>query len=171
MKRSKIVFVLAALFACILGMPSLSFGQVVFPEVKVGAVNYKYLSSVENKEVAEPVRRLQTEAAEFNVKDPRYYVDDYNTYYVTFELPEGKILAAYDSDGRLLRTAEKFKNTVLPKAVGQSVVTKYPGWRVAEDVYLVNFHDRKGTTKTYKLLLENGDKRMKVKMNEKGELM
>ncbi|GAA4300481.1 hypothetical protein GCM10023183_10750 [Nibribacter koreensis] len=152
-------------------MPSLSFGQVVFPEVKVGAVNYKYLSSVENKEVAEPVRRLQTEAAEFNVKDPRYYVDDYNTYYVTFELPEGKILAAYDSDGRLLRTAEKFKNTVLPKAVGQSVVTKYPGWRVAEDVYLVNFHDRKGTTKTYKLLLENGDKRMKVKMNEKGELM
>lgn len=171
MKRSKIVIVLAALLACIFGMPSLSFGQVVFPEVKVGAVNYKYLSSVENKEVAEPVKRLQTEAAEFNVRDPRYYVDDFNTYYVTFDLPEGKILAAYDSDGRLLRTAEKFKNTVLPKAVGQAVVTKYPGWRVAEDVYLVNFHDRKGTTKTYKLLLENGDKRMKVKMNEKGEMM
>jgi hypothetical protein len=171
MKRSKILVVIAALAAIIFGLPSFSYGQIVFPEVKVGAVNYKYLSSVDNKEVAQPVRRLQQEAAEFDVRDPKYYIDEYNTYYVTFELPEGKILAAYDSDGRLLRTAEKFKNTILPKAVGESIVKKYPGWRVAEDVYLVNFHERKGTTKSYKLLLENGDKRMKVKMNEKGDVI
>ncbi|AMM52535.1 nicotinate-nucleotide adenylyltransferase [Rufibacter sp. DG15C] len=171
MKRSKILVVIATLAAIIFGFPSFSYGQIVFPEVKVGAVNYKYLSSVDNKEVAEPVRRLQQEAAVFDVKDPKYFEDEYNTYLVTFELPEGKILAAYDSEGKLLRTAEKFKNTVLPKAVGQSALQKYPGWRIAEDVYLVNFHDRKGTTKTYKLLLEKGDKRMKVKMNEKGEVI
>jgi hypothetical protein len=171
MKRSKILVVIAALFSCIFGLPSLSYGQIVFPEVKVGAINYKYLSSVDNKEVAEPVRRLQNEAANFDVKDPRYFTDEFNTYYATFELPDGKILAAYDSEGKLLRTAERFKNTVLPKAVGQSALQKYPGWRIAEDVYLVNFHDRKGTTKSYKLMLEKGDKRMKVRMNERGDVI
>ncbi|QHL86767.1 nicotinate-nucleotide adenylyltransferase [Nibribacter ruber] len=171
MKPIKIIVVLAILGTFLLGVPGLIYGQVIFPEVKVGAINYKYLESVNSSEVAPPVKQLQTKAAEFNVKDSRYYIDDANTYYVNFELPEGKILAAYDSDGRLLRTAERFKNTILPKAVGQSLLSKYPGWRVSEDVYLVSFHERKGTSKVYKLMLENGDRRMKIKMNEKGEVI
>jgi len=164
MKRSKLMLVGLFVFGC----TAQSIAQVELPEVTIVATNYKYLNSVDDKETAEPVKGLQREAAAFNIKNSDFYEDEYDTYFVSFYIPEGKILAAYDKDGKLLRTAEKYKNLKLPAMVRQAVASKYPGWTVAEDAYLVNYYDERGSTKTYKLLLENGDKRMRVKMDEKG---
>ncbi len=145
-----------------------SFGQVELPEIEVTAVNYKYLNSANFKEEAEPVRRLQLEAAAFDLQNSEFYQDEYDYYYVSFFIPEGKILASYDKEGNLLRTAEKFKNVNLPKEVRDSVAERFPQWTISEDVYLVNYHEEKGITKRYKLLLENGNKRMRIKIDENG---
>lgn len=168
MKRSKAML---ALGAFMLGITIPSFSQEVLPEVTVVAVNYKYLKSVDNKEAAQPVKLLERKAAAFDVKNSEYYEDEYDTYFISFYLPEGRVLAAYDKDGKLLRTAEKFKNVALPPAVRQSVGNRFPQWRISKDVYLVNYYDAGGSKKMYKLLLENGSKRIRVKINEKGEFI
>lgn len=168
MKRSKFFLSLGGF---VLGLTIQSFAQIELPEVKVVAVNYRYLNSVDDKESAMPVKRLEREAAAFDVKNSEFYEDDYDTYFVSFYIPEGKILAAYDKDGKLLRTAEKFNNIKIPNAVSQSVTKKFPGWQIAKDVYLVSYYDPDGVDKKYKLLLEKGTKRMKVKTNEKGEIL
>ncbi|QIP13727.1 nicotinate-nucleotide adenylyltransferase [Spirosoma aureum] len=155
----------------ILGLSIQSFAQVLLPEIKVLAVNYKYLGAVNNKAVAVPVKQLERKAAVFDLKDTDFYEDEYDNYFVTFFIPEGKILAAYDKNGKLLHTAEKFKNIALPLLVSQSVAKKYPNWHIAKDVYLVNYHESNGVTKKYKILLENGTKRMRIKTNEKGEFI
>jgi hypothetical protein len=81
-------------------------------------------------------------------------------------------LAFYDNNGNILHTAEKYKNAALPKSVREAVSNKYPGWAVSKDVYLVNYVSEKSDAqKVYKLLLENGKKRMKVKLNEKGDFI
>jgi hypothetical protein len=49
----------------------------------------------------------------------------YDNYVVSFYIPEGKILAAYDKDGRLLRTAERYKDVAVPKKVREAVAKKY----------------------------------------------
>lgn len=168
MKRQKLI---VSFCIAILGFTVQSFAQVILPEIRVLAVNYKYLKAVNNKEVAAPVKQLERKAAIFDLKDANFYEDEYDNYFVSFFIPEGEILAAYDKNGKLLRTAEKFKNVALPIAVSQSVAKKYPNWHISKDVYLVNFHETNRVTKKYKLLLENGTKRIRVKTNEKGEFI
>lgn len=57
-------------------------------------------------------------------------------------------------------------------AVRKSVAERFPQWVITKDVYLVNYHDEKGDAKKrYKLVLENGDKRMRVKVDENGEFI
>lgn len=155
----------------IIGFSVDSNAQIVLPEVKIEAVNYKYLNSVEANAVALPVKRLQREVAAFDLKNSDFYEDEYDSYFISFYIPEGEILAAYDKDGNLLRTAEKYKNVRLPKEVASTVAQKYPGWGIAKDVYLVSYYENKGVTKVYKLILEKGTKRMRIKTNEFGDII
>jgi len=166
MKRSALMLVAGALALC---YTAPVFAQEVLPEVTVVATNYKYLKSVGGKEEAQPVQMLQRSAAAYDVKKSEYYEDDYDTYFISFFIPEGQILVAYDKNGKLIRTAEKYKNVKLPSAVTNAVLNRFPQWKISNDTYLVTYYTESGATKKYKLLLENGNKRMKVKVNEAGE--
>lgn len=169
MKQLKLLLILVIL---ITGTAVRASAQYILPEVKIVASTYKYLNAADNREMGQPVRMLEFKAAAYNVKKSEFYDDDYDGYFISFYIPDGKILAAYDKDGKLLRTAEKFRNTKLPVAVRDAVTQRFPNWSISQDVYRVDYYDQKETAnKTFKLLLENGDKRMKVKLNEKGEFI
>ena len=160
------------LSAFVLGVGISSFAQDQLPEVTVKAVRYKYLTTVGQKEEAPPVKILQRRAAEYDIKSADFYEEDYDSYFVSFYLPEGQILAAYDKDGKLLSTAEKYKDINIPTAVRKAVTARFPNWVISHDAYLVKYFEQDSKVdKVYKLTLENGDKRMKVKMNEKGEFL
>ena len=148
------------------------FSQQPLPEVVVKAVRYKYLLAVNQTEAAQPVKILERRAAEYDVKSADFYEEDYDTYFVSFYIPEGQLLASYDKDGKLLTTAEKYKNVDLPKKVKSSLSERFPQWAFTHDIYLVNYHeDNNNVRKVYKLTLQNGDKRLKVKLNENGEFL
>ncbi len=141
-------------------------------EVTVKATNYKYLQNVKTEQAAAiPVKLLERKVAEFDVKESEYYQDDYEFYEVNFYIPEGTILAAYDKDGVLLRTVERFNDVNLPRSVRTAVAKRFPGWSITKDAYIVDYHERKGVAKKYKLKLENGDKILRVKMSEEGEFL
>lgn len=169
MKAYKLLLMPAILIA---GPALRSSAQVNLPEVRIAASTYKYLNAIDNREMALPVRNAELKAAVFDIKKTEYYDDEYDAYYVSFFIPRGEILAAYDKNGKLLRTAEKFKNTQLPTVVRNAVTQRFPGWTIAEDIYQVYYYDQKSKAdKTFKVLLQNGDKRLKVKLNEKGEFL
>lgn len=158
------------------GLTTQTFSQVIndgmLPEIEVHALNYKYLSSIDNTASPVPVKLLEQKVANFDVKESEFYNDEYDYYKISFFIPEGKIVAAYDGDGKLIRTIEKFKNIKVPKEVSKSVAKRFPGWIIYEDVYKVNYHKTSGVTKQeYKLTLENGDKRLKVKTDPKGNFI
>ena len=140
-------------------------------EVVVTAVNYKYLNAIDSKEVAVPVKMLERKAAAYNVQEADFYQDDYTFYYVSFYIPEGKIVAAYNPEGEIIRTIERFENTKLPTAVRDAVAERFPNWTIVKDVYRVTYNKDKGANKSYKLKLENGDKTMRVKIDDKGEFL
>lgn len=160
----------------VLGLTIPSFAQVIkteeLSEVVVYATNYKYLNNVDTQEEASiPVEMLRRKVAAFDVKESEFYQDDYDVYNINFFIPEGKILAAYDKDGKIIRTAERFKNINLPKAVKEAVLDRFPEWTITKDIYLVNYHTDKGVNKKYKLKLENGEKVLRVKVDETGEFL
>ncbi|RKN80219.1 nicotinate-nucleotide adenylyltransferase [Ulvibacterium marinum] len=141
-------------------------------EVIVYATNYKYLKDVNTREVASiPVELLERKVAAYNPKGSDFYQDEYDLYQISFYLPEGKILAAYDKDGNLIRTAERFKDINLPNPIREAILKRFPGWTVTKDVYSVSYHKKKGAAKKYKLKLENGDETIRVKIDETGEFL
>ncbi|MBT8321304.1 MAG: nicotinate-nucleotide adenylyltransferase [Eudoraea sp.] len=159
----------------VLGLASPLFSQVVkteeLSEVVVMAVNYKYLNQVDNTEAAIPVKMLERKAAAYDVTAQDFYQDDFEFYTVSFYIPDGKLVAVYDSEGKIIRTIEKFNNVNLPNAVKKAVLKRYPNWSIVKDVYRVSYAETKGAKKTYKLKLKNGDKVLRIKMNEDGEFL
>ncbi len=158
----------------LVGFAIQSFAQIKtekLSEVVIAATNYKYLNKVGLENVSVPVTLLEQKVASFDLKNAEFYRDDYDTYSVDFFIPDGHILAAYDRDGNILRTVEKFKDVKLPRAVIESVAKQYPNWIFKKDVYLVSYHDDRGVTKKYKITLENGDKRIRIKTDAEGNFL
>ena len=159
-----------SLFLIALALPVVAQDIVELDEVLIEASKYKYLKQAGSNDVAIPVAELQEKVANYDVEKTDFYQDDYDLYKVTFYIPDGKVLAAYDSSGNIIRTAEKYKNVNLPMAVKTAVLKRFPNWEITKDVYLVNYYYKKGATKLYKLKLENGDKTVRIKVNETGEI-
>lgn len=159
-----------------IGLTIQSFAQIIvtLPEIEITATNYKYLSKAGFENASLPVEMLERKVATFDLKNAEFYSDEYDTYEVSFYLPEGYVLASYDKDGNILRTAERFKNVKLPRAVIESVAKTYPDWVFTKDIYLVNYHERGTTgkiTKKYKITLENNDQKIRVKVDENGNFL
>ena len=155
----------------VIGLTSQINAQIIeLDEVKITAVNYKYLSAVDSKDVAIPVKLLEEKVALFDLKNAEFYLDEYDLYQVKFFIPDGTILAVYDGDGKIIRTVERFKNVKLPNNVRMAVTEKYPNWSFKKDVYRVTYNDGK-STKEYKIVLTNGDKTIRVKLNDEGDFL
>ncbi len=140
-------------------------------EVVVTAINYKYLNAADSKEVAIPIKMLERKVAAYNVRDAEYYSDEFEFYTVSFIIPEGKIVAAYNPEGEILRTIERFTNVRLPSAVRNAVAERFPKWAIVNDIYRVTYNQKKGANKSYKLKLKNGEKTMRVKVDDTGEFL
>ena len=155
-----------------IGLSAQFYAQVIndgmLPEVEVRATNYKYLNSIDNTEAAVSVQLLEDMVAKFDVRSSEFYEDGSDFYKVYFYIPDGKVVAAYDKDGKILYTIEKFNNVALPNNVAASVAERFPGWKVAKDVYKVNYDVNTGSKKQYKIVLENGKKRIRVKVDDDG---
>ncbi|WP_452231643.1 nicotinate-nucleotide adenylyltransferase [Lacinutrix sp. MEBiC02595] len=140
-------------------------------EVVLVNTNYKYISGTDAEDLAVPVEQLELKAANFDIKTLDVYADEYEFYEVYFIIPEGKILATYDSDGNILRTAEKFKDIDLPIPVVKAVLKRFPKWDITSDLYLVKYHEGDIAKKKYKITLTNGNKRIKVKLDAAGNFL
>ena len=145
--------------------------EIKFPEVIISAVNYKYLNAVNTEDSDPSVTRLEQEVAFYNIKDSDLYEDEYDTYMIEFYIPDGRIVAAYDKDGNILRTIEKFKSVKLPKDVRDAVFTRFPNWTLDKDAYFVNFENNKDAKKVYKIKLRNGNEVMRIKIDAEGNFM
>ncbi len=144
---------------------------VELDEIVVKAMNYKYLSAVDNSEAPIPIWNIEKEAAMFDVNASDVYLDNFNTYQVTFRIPDGVMVVAYDQDGEIIKTIERFKNFQMPMDVVLSIKEKYPNWEIVKDVFLVSYSEKKGAKKLYKIKLRNGDEVIRVKMDPTGNYL
>ncbi len=141
---------------------------IELPEVEL-SVNYKYLNANNSEEIAVPVKKLVNEVLAFSDDNNDVYIDDNGEYSVSFYIPEGQIIAAFNKEGKILRTFEKYNNIRLPLEVLQMIANRYPNYAIAGNSYLVSFHCEKGVTKKlYKIRLENVDEVLNIKTDEKG---
>jgi len=159
----------------VLGLTTQMHAQVIddgkLPEITVHAVNYKYLNSVDSDDLDPAVKKLELEVANFDYRNSEMYNDDYGTYNISFYIPNGQIVAAYDNDGRIVKTIERYSDVAPPKTVKKTVAKKYPGWSITDDIYKVSYHQDKGVKQTYKLLLKNGKEKIRIVTDANGNIL
>lgn len=154
-----------------LGFQLYAQDPIRLPEVVVVAKNYKYLNKTDSKNETLPVKLLQQKVANYDVTSADFYSEEYDFYTVSFYIPEGKIFAEYDNEGKIIRTIERYKDIALPSAVTKAVVKRFPKWKITKDIYLITYNEKDGAKKKYKLKLKNGDERLKVKLDDGGNFL
>ncbi|WP_303315233.1 nicotinate-nucleotide adenylyltransferase [Flavivirga abyssicola] len=134
------------------------------------SVNYKYSDVTDLDHTPKRVKKLENEILSYNHKELSKLYDKIDDIYeISFYLPEGRIIAAYDKTGKIIRTNEKYKNVKLPLAVMQSISKRFPNWGIIEDTYLIKYHYNKDSlTQEYKVKIKNDDKTIMIKTDEKG---
>jgi hypothetical protein len=135
------------------------------------SLNYKYLENQNSKTINQHVKTLESEVINYDHKEnlSELYDDDYETYSVSFYVPKGKIVAAYDKSGKIIRTIEKYNNVRLPLVVMQAVSKRFPNWGIIEDAYLIKYHCEADSLKQeYKIKIQNENKVLTVRTNEEG---
>jgi len=151
----------------VIGFTSQMFSQVIqLPDVEIKVVNYKYLNAVDSEDVDLEIKRLEKEVAYFDYVNSDFYMDDW----VSFYIPKGKILASYDENGEIVTTTEKFENIKLPAIVRTAIFERFPGWVLSKNVYRVTYNRNKNK-KEYKVVLQNGNKSVRVRTDEKGNFV
>lgn len=145
---------------------------VELPEAVI-SINYKYLDATDSVNVPDCVKKLEEVVLNYkNIEQSKLYDDENDTYSVSFYVPEGKIVAAYDIHGKIIKTIEKYNNIRLPLVVMQAISKRFPNWGIVEDVYYIKYHVEEDSLKhEYKIKIKNDDKTMTVKTNEKGTFL
>ncbi len=134
------------------------------------SLNYKYLDAVGSDNTSERVKRLEDEILNYKHKElSKLYDNGYEVYEVSFYVPQGKIVAAYNKHGKIIRTNEKYNNVRLPLVVMQAISKRFPNWGIVEDAYLIKYHcDKDFLKQEYRVKIKNDDKYIMVSTDEKG---
>ena len=156
---------------CTLLIATFSNAQTIeLPETLI-SLNYKYLETQDSQNIPQHIKDLESEVLNYNHKEKlsKLYDDEYDTYSVSFYVPKGKIVAAYDKSGKIVRTIEKYNNVRLPLIVMQAVSKRFPNWGIIENVYLIKYHFEQDSLKQeYKIKIQNENKVLTVRTNEEG---
>lgn len=173
-------FVIGLMF---LGLASQGFSQeedkeaspegVLLTGVTVSPViNSEYLAKVQEGVHSSLVLFLEEQVARYNMaKSPihRIYKEPAEEYKISFRQANSRIKAAFDNSGSLLWSSEKYKNIACPVDVRNTLSTEYRDWKMKSNTYFVHYSKEGELRRVYKIELENGNKKLAVKLNPKGK--
>ncbi|TWO33067.1 nicotinate-nucleotide adenylyltransferase [Seonamhaeicola sediminis] len=137
------------------------------------SLNSSYLNAIDSENVPQRVKKLEEAVINYNNNAiSELYDNKKDTYIVSFNLPEGKIIAAINKKGKIIRTLEKYNNVRLPLEVMQAISNRFPNWGIIEDIYLIKYHcNTNNLKKEYKVKIKNEDQILTIKTNEKGDFI
>jgi hypothetical protein len=163
----KLVF---GLIVC--GLTTHMFAQeITLDEIQLFS-NHNYFTATNTEQVALPVKKLEDQVLDYKADKSDFKYDKGEIYNVTFSIPEGKIIAAYNDEGKLVSTIEKYTNVRLPSEVIYAILERFPKWAIMSNTYYVNFHREHGITKKlYKIEIVNDDKSLDIKTDEQGNFI
>ncbi|MEO8235879.1 MAG: hypothetical protein ABI549_10740 [Flavobacterium sp.] len=81
-------------------------------------------------------------------------------YLVVMKLNDNMLVATYNSDGKLIRVVEEYKNVKLPTNVIYMVYKNYPGWTIVKDKFLYTQEKGNVTKKQYNIKIKKEKERV-----------
>ena len=89
---------------------------------------------------------------------------NYVSYLVEFRNSRGYLEAHFDRKGKLISTAQKFRDIPLPLSVSRELVTNHKGWTMKKSLYLASGKGDAVDKELYRITLKNGNSTQNVKI-------
>ena len=125
-----------------------------FESAWASLINHDYLDRVQDSSTPELVRVLENEAARYDLEKTCSFHQQ-NLRRVLFTHAKGRMIAIYDHRGKILRSYEKYKGISLPQKIIKEIINDYPGWKISDSTYRVNYLEGKDEAKkSYKIEIE-----------------
>lgn len=143
-----------------LGLASLMYSQssdttvneVKLSDVTVSPINADYMNEVVGGTNSIRVFTLEKKASRYDFKASPSFIEGGFTK-IQFSQKNGRIIASFNSHGKILTASEKYVDLKLPPKVRNAVSQEYEGWKLQRTVYSVNYHHKRGAKKAYKIRL------------------
>lgn len=142
--------------------------------IEVNPLNLSYINKVVDANTPTRVRDLEGHAARFDITEAPEFDSGFEAYEVVFKEKnggKGRIVATFDSDGKILRSYENFTDLALPAEVRNAVFEKFPGWKLHKDSYLVSYYHDKDVKKVYKVQVRKDSERKNLKIDINGNMI
>lgn len=144
---------------------------VELEEVTISPLNLTYLNKVQDADTPLQAREMENFASRYDITSDPMFDGKIEAYEVIFKETNGKIVATYDQNGKIISSLEKFKDVALPPRVRNSVFQNFPGWTIHQDSYLVSYFLDEDVKKVYKVQVRKDGKRKNIKMDHRGTMM
>lgn len=159
----------------ILGLASLMYSQssdtamdeVKLSDVTVSPINGDYMNEVSLGTNSIRVFTLEQKASRYKLKESPFF-NERGLSKIQFTQKKGRIKATYNVNGKIVAASERYEDLKLPVAVRNTVYKQNPDWSMQGNVYTVNYHHKKGTTKVYKIHFKKGSQKMNLKYDADG---
>ncbi len=164
----------------VLGLTSLAYPQegnggieeVVLKGVTLSPVmNSTYRNMVQDVHTAATVKHLEDAVASFDITLSPIYSAGAKDYRITFKNSDGKILAIFDGQGKILYSYEKYSDIALPPAVRQAVYKELPQWNLLRNDYSVIYESDKGVNKIFKIQVGKDNLKKNLKIDSSGNFL
>lgn len=162
-----------------LGLTNLAFAQssseagsiLELEGVTIMPANMGYLSIVSSGLKSVKVASLQRAAASHDITKTSIYKRKLRFYEFTFRQQDGYLVATYDSNGKIMKSNERYKDVVFPKPVRQSIYKAFPGWYSEANQYVVSFTSGREAKKVIKVKLVKEGKTKRIKVDTQGNIL
>lgn len=129
-------------------------------------LNSDYYKAFDTKIASERVRKFQNLVANYDIKTNGIYSNSNLSHYtVVFKEGANEITAEYNPQGIIVQCKELFKDIKLPYAISSDIAKTYPGWKFSNVSCEVLYNAENDQQVTYKVAIENGNKRKTLKLN------
>lgn len=92
-------------------------------------------------------------------------LDDSEETEVRFITSKGYLKATYNQNGELVKTAQQFKNIILPRYIWNQVYKENEGWTMVNNKYTASGKTNKIDKEVYRIKLSDGKKMRKIKFS------
>jgi len=96
---------------------------------------------------------------------------EYETYEIQMKKGNDVLTAYYNRNGKLIYEVEKAKNVTPPATIRNMIAKEYPGWTITKDIYLMKHHSGDKVKTRYRIYLKKGNNKIRIYMNENGEVL
>jgi len=132
------------------------------PVLAQNHLNMEYLTEVSQKNSSSNVSKFQNMVSKYNIQETQVFSSEKShTYDVVFAESNCNVEATYNSDGKIIKSSETYRDIKIPSKLSLMINENHPEWSVFSSEHNIDYNHLEGASFNYMIKIKK-NKRVKV---------